>query len=141
MSLVIKKSDDNIWTWFYFQLPLLCVWYFRPKVFRVQKKLQNSMYCSQNKYKKGVWFWQFNVNESLVLITCYEHWCESMYFDTCVCWLYNRATFFRTIIENEPCPIRKCYSCYRGSVKKLLKHFWSTGFIISNQNENWFCQI
>ena len=46
-----------------------------------------------------------------------------MYFDTCVCLHYNRATFYRTIIKNELYPIRKCYSCYRRSIKKLLKHF------------------
>ena len=47
--------------------------------------------------------------------------CGSTYFDTCVCLHYNRATFYQTIIKNEPYPIKKYYSCYWG-----LKNFWST---------------
>ena len=61
--------------------------------------------------------------DASMLITCFEHLYVAMHFDT-VEWLhYNRSTFYRVVVDNSIYPKRKCYHCYRKSVKKLLKHF------------------
>ena len=58
-----------------------------------------------------------------MLITCFEHLSQPIYLDNCVCLHYYKSTFYRTIIKNEPYPMRKCYLCSRQSVKKFLKYF------------------
>ena len=68
--------------------------------------------------------------EGSMLITCFEHFFEAMYFDTFDCLHYYRATFYQVVVGNSPYPKKKCYSCYRRSFNKLLKH--SPRFVVSS---------
>ena len=54
---------------------------------------------------------------------------EEMYDDNLTCLYYNRGDFYQFIIENERFPRKKCYSCHRCSVRKLLKYYMR--FVVS----------
>ena len=63
-------------------------------------------------------------DSSSILITCFEHLCELMVFDTYHnCLHYNRRTYFQMVVDSIQVPKRKCCCCYRESIKKLLKYF------------------
>ena len=42
--------------------------------------------------------------DNSMLITCFEHLCSLMFFNKCVCLLYNRETFCRMTVDNMPYP-------------------------------------
>ena len=67
------------------------------------------------------------------LVVYFAHLSEVMFHDCLVCVRYNRKTFYRLLIESERFPRYKCYSCYRRSVKKLLKYF--VLFLVSPDHE------
>ena len=63
-------------------------------------------------------------DSSRILITCFEHFCELMVFDTYHnCLHCNERTFFQMVVDSIRVPKRKFYCCYRKSVKKRLKYF------------------
>ena len=63
-------------------------------------------------------------DSSSILITCFEHLYELMVFDTYHnCLHYNSRTYFQMVVDSIQVPKRKCYRCYRESIKKLLKYF------------------
>ena len=72
----------------------------------------------------GFCWWSF-------IVTCFAHLSEAMHHDNCTRLYHNRRIFYQLIVENEHFPRKKCYSCYKRSVKKLLKYF--IRFVVSQQ--------
>ena len=58
-------------------------------------------------------------NESSVFICCYGHLLESMRFDIKNCLHYNRKVNFQMRHDFSYYWTKKCYQCYRISIKRL----------------------
>ena len=62
-------------------------------------------------------------NESSVFICCHDHLLESMRFDTKNCLHYNRRIHFRMYHDFNYYWTKKCYQCYRISIKRPCKYY------------------
>ena len=62
-------------------------------------------------------------NEKFVFVCCFEYLVDGMLFDTKNCLHYTRRVFFRMQLDNTCYKTKKCYQCYRISIKRLLKHY------------------
>ena len=57
------------------------------------------------------------------MCVCYfDHLTEAMYLHTVNCLHYRKSVFYRVVLDNCQYPRRKCYTCYRRSIRKLLKY-------------------
>ena len=62
-------------------------------------------------------------NEKFVFVCCFEYLVDGMLFDTKNCLHYTKRVFFRMQLDNTCYKTKKCYQCYRISIKRLLKHY------------------
>ena len=62
-------------------------------------------------------------NEKSMFICCFDHLLDSMHFGTKSCLHYYRRVFFRMLHDNSPYKIKKCYRCYRRSIRSILKYY------------------
>ena len=87
----------------------------------IQKNFEVACFLYHNTHKKKNYQAENFLETKSLFVSCFDHLSDAMYFDSGVCLHYNRRTFFQLIVKNSDLPVRKCYKCYRRTVKKLLK--------------------
>ena len=85
---------------------------------------QYTSFIQRRRIKKAEYIVESFADISSILITCFSHLCELMVCDTYHdCLHYNKRCYFQMIVDSMHVPKRKCFCCYRKSLKNLLKYF------------------
>ena len=85
---------------FIFCCPCFVSEIFESRFFTYKKSLEFAFFVHRRNPKKVFDIENFE-KDGPMLITCFEHLCDTMYFDTVNCLYYYKATFYQIVVDNS----------------------------------------
>ena len=110
-----KIGHATVWCWLSFFLPMFCFWNSR-SVIKVQKNYVIAAFVGRSHID--------HLQEDKTIFVCYfYHLFDGMRFDTRGCLHYNKRVSFQMCHDGNSYKTKKCFQCYRRSIKSLLKYY------------------